>query len=121
MNLLETYLAVYGVLALSHILIQMVLAHSEHNKQKHPKFIEQHKDHSPTVTVIIPVYNEVPKIARDCLNSIEKQKYQGRLDTIVIDDGSKNRAQLMPIYEEFDRKPNFKVTWLILSLWWYLA
>jgi len=109
MNILNIYLTIYGLLALSHILIQMLLAHKEHKKQSHPYFIKFHKGFYPSVTVIIPCYNENPEILEKCLESIEEQKYEGKLDTIVIDDGSKTIDSLMPVYRKFRENKKFEV------------
>jgi len=109
MNILTVYLTAYGILALSHILIQMFLAHREHRKQKHPSFVEFHKKHYPSVTIIVPCYNEKPQIINDCLQAITEQKYKGKLDTVVIDDGSKNRDELVSVYNKFGKKENFEI------------
>lgn len=109
MDILAIYLTIYGILALSHILIQMWLGHREYRKQKHPTFVDFHKDHYPSVTVIVPNYNEEPKTLENCLGAIDKQEYDGNLDAIVVDDGSKNRTNLMSVYEKFKNNQKFEV------------
>lgn len=109
MSILGIYLTIYGILALTHILLQMWLGHREHKKQIHPSFIDFHKGHYPSVTVIVPCYNEDPQILEDCLNAIDKQRYRGKLDATVIDDGSKNREALMPVYNKFKKNKKFEI------------
>jgi hyaluronan synthase len=62
-----------------------------------------------SVTVIVPCYNENPKLLESCLRSIANQKISGKLNTIVIDDGSKNIEELLPVLNKYDKMPNFDV------------
>lgn len=109
MNALAIYLTIYGILAVHHILVQAFYAHGEYKKQKHPRFTEFHKGHYPSVTVVVPSYNEKPHVMRDCLEAIRLQKYEGGVHTIVIDDGSQNRADLLPVYHAFQERSNFEI------------
>ena len=104
MDWLFYFLIIYGVLALSHILIQMALAHSEHRKQKSKKFQDYHAGHFPTVSVIVPSFNENPDLLDKCLNSILEQKYEHKIQTYVVDDGSKNIDLLQPVYDKYAAK-----------------
>ncbi|CDX35110.1 N-acetylglucosaminyltransferase [Mesorhizobium plurifarium] len=61
----------------------------------------------PSVDVIIPCYNEDPRTLFECLTSIANQDYAGRLRAYVVDDGSRNRDDVMPVHESFARHPNF--------------
>jgi uncharacterized repeat protein (TIGR01451 family) len=45
----------------------------------------------PTVSVIVPAYNEEVHIA-SCLESIQKQDYKGDMEVIVVNDGSTDRT-----------------------------
>ncbi len=40
----------------------------------------------PSITISIPVYNEEKNIA-NCLDSIKKQKYSGKIEVFVVDNG----------------------------------
>ena len=44
--------------------------------------------------MIVPAYNEVPQILKNCIDSIVAQKI-ANLEVIVVDDGSKNRKELI--------------------------
>lgn len=60
---------------------------------------EQKKDiiNTPTsheemsVSIIIPAYNEVENLA-DCLDAITRQVFQGKMEVIVVNDGSTDRT-----------------------------
>lgn len=102
------FLSIYGILAISHILIQMFFAHLEHRKQKSDKFVDFHQNHEMSVSVIVPCFNENPQRLNDCLESILKQKYP-ELEIIAVDDGSKNIEELVPVYNKFRKYENCKV------------
>ena len=108
MENLQIFLLIYGFLALSHILFQLFFAHSEHRKQKSKKFLDFHKIHDTSVTVIVPCFNEKPEWLEKCLEGINKQEYPF-LDVVVVDDGSKNIQDLLPIYEKYQAIKKFKV------------
>jgi len=58
----------------------------------------------PSVDVIVPCYNEEPALLAACLRSLRGQDYQGELAVWVVDDGSGNRHELLPVLEaEADR------------------
>ena len=61
------------------------------------------------VAVIIPCYNENPRLLESCLKSITNQQILGKLNTIVIDDGSKNIKELLPVLNKYKKLPNFEV------------
>ncbi|MEK7152708.1 MAG: glycosyltransferase family 2 protein, partial [Patescibacteria group bacterium] len=102
MSALGVYFICYGALALSHIFMQMYIGHLEHRRQKHKHFTDWHKGHFPSVSIIVPVYNEEPDILRDCLQSLCDQDYES-LEILVVDDGSKQREQLKSsVYSQFE-------------------
>ena len=58
----------------------------------------------PSVDVIVPCYNEEPALLAACLRSLRGLDYQGELAVWVVDDGSGNRHELLPVLEgEADR------------------
>lgn len=102
MSLLSWFLVIYGVLALSHILFQMILGHMEHRKQNHKKFKEYHFGHKPKVAVIVPSYNEDPEVLNKCIQSIYNQNYK-KLEVVIVDDGSKNAKELEEkVYSQYN-------------------
>ncbi|WP_131785987.1 chitooligosaccharide synthase NodC [Protofrankia symbiont of Coriaria ruscifolia] len=66
----------------------------------------------PSVDVIIPCYHEDPLTLAACLRSVAAQDYQGELRVYVVDDGSKNRDRLGPVYDTYAGDPRF--TFLLL-------
>lgn len=51
----------------------------------------------PDIDVIIPCYNEEPALLAACLRSVRQQDYPGRVNVWVVDDGSRNRQDLIPV------------------------
>jgi N-acetylglucosaminyltransferase len=51
----------------------------------------------PSVDVIVTCYNERPGILDQCLRSLHGQDYRGRIRVWVVDDGSTNRDELLPV------------------------
>lgn len=60
----EGYLALYGLLALSHLVIQTLLGHLEHRRQRRDERADGYGSYQPSVSVVIPVYNEDPGTLR---------------------------------------------------------
>lgn len=74
----------YGLTVGSWLLLQTVLAQAEHRRQAR----WPHVRHDATVTVVVPSYRESPALLRACVRSLLSQDYDGRLEVIVVDDGS---------------------------------
>jgi N-acetylglucosaminyltransferase len=71
---------------------------------------------TPSVDVWVPCYNEDPELLEACCASLDAQDYPGSLHVFLIDDGSSNREQLLPVYDRFrrlaaerDRNPRWRV------------
>lgn len=98
MTVLTTYLVVYGLLALSHLVVQVALGHLDYRRQK--RRTQAPADWTPVVSLVVTVYNEDLSVLHRCLRSIDAQDYP-RLEVLVIDDRSSNRGDLMDVLEEF--------------------
>lgn len=96
MTLLSAYLVAYGVIALSHLGIQLFFGHIDYRRQKRLPF---DRSWTPAVTVVVPTYNEDISVLDACLGSLERQDYPD-LQVLVIDDGSANR-ELLQVLEQF--------------------
>jgi hyaluronan synthase/N-acetylglucosaminyltransferase len=96
---LHLYLVVYGVLALGHLAVQVVLGHLDFRRQRRT-LPPPPLDWSPSVSLVVTVYNEDLSVLHRCLKSIDRQDYP-RLEVFVVDDRSKNREDLMDVLEEF--------------------
>ena len=84
MQLLDfAYIAVYALALYSAIVWLLVFASNRSGLTKHPKVRR-----TPSITFLIPAYNEERNIAR-CVQSIRGLDYpQDKIRIIVIDDGS---------------------------------
>lgn len=95
---------IYGILALTHIFIQVFIAHLEYRKKKRIRkqdFNELEREYGESVTIIIPSYNENPDILFKCIQSCRNQLIDD-LEVIVVDDGSTNREKLIDqVYDKF--------------------
>ncbi len=102
-----SYFVVYGIAALTHILIQLLFGHLESIKNrdgKHPA----DQPHSRLVSVIVPVYNEDSDVVRGCLESIAAQDHP-RTEVIVVDDGSDNQGEHAEVYKDFASLPGWTI------------
>jgi N-acetylglucosaminyltransferase len=61
-----------------------------------------------SVDVIVTCYNEQPALLASCLSSLQQQDYCGRVNVWVVDDGSRNRAELLPVLAATSR-PGWQV------------
>lgn len=105
--MLTITLAVYGIIALVRLVVQLSLAHWHHrqhclrkkrprgNSPESPEFVW------PTITIIYPVYNESPEVLRLVMERAQACLTVPEISFIFVDDGSPNRSQLTPIYAEF--------------------
>lgn len=55
----------------------------------------------PAVDVVIPSFNEDPSLLEACCRSVAGQDYPGTLRVWLVDDGSRNRAALLAVYERW--------------------
>ena len=58
----------------------------------------------PAVDVVVPCFNENPPLLEACCRSVAAQDYPGRLRVWLVDDGSRNREELAPVYERWADK-----------------
>lgn len=116
MTVLAVFFMIYGALALSHIFIQMYIGHLEHRRQKHKHFTEWRRGHFPSVSIIVPVYNEEPSILRNCLQSLCNQDYES-LEILVVDDGSRQRETLKrTVYDVFEQHPRLHMIYTPINV-----
>jgi N-acetylglucosaminyltransferase len=62
-----------------------------------------------SVDVIVTCYNEQPDLLASCLRSLQEQDYRGRTRVWVVDDGSDNRADLLPVLKTANTRPGWQV------------
>lgn len=95
---LTIYLIAYGALALGHLGVQVALGHLDYRRQKRRPLPDP--DWTPTVSLVVTVFNEDLSVLHRCLRSIDRQDYP-RLEVFVVDDRSTNRDDLYDVLEEF--------------------
>ncbi len=78
---------IYGVFAVTHFVGQMVFASRNKNKWMITEDHVTSGNYAPTVSVVIPTYNEVPGLLRACLESIAVQVYGNVVQVILSNDG----------------------------------
>src|SRR4051794_31227703 len=105
--MLSLYLRVYGILAITHIVMHVVLGHVHHLRRRPRTALAN----LPSTTVIVPVYNEDPALLAQCLASLDRQEHPAK-HVIVVDDGSPNLEALQPVYAQFSALAG----WTVLRL-----
>jgi hyaluronan synthase/N-acetylglucosaminyltransferase len=107
--MLNGFIFTYAVLILLYTSMQIFFAQKNSGKQNTFKLNNDGIESDLSVTVVIPCYNENPQLLESCLQSINNQKISGKLNTIVIDDGSRNIEELLPVLNTYKAMPNFDV------------
>lgn len=85
----------YGAFTVGHLLIQYWLAlRSRYDP------LRTDAQYRPTVTVLVPVYNEPPHLLRQCLASLTAQTYP--IQVFVANDGDDDETR--HVFDEFARR-----------------
>lgn len=100
MSFVQIYFLIYGALSLVHIAMQMLFGHLEHRRQRRIARPDAAESSLPSVTVVVPSYNEDPALLHQCLLSIDRQEYPD-IEAILVDDGSANLTDVIPVHDEF--------------------
>jgi N-acetylglucosaminyltransferase len=97
---LRLVFVVYMTLVLLHSTSRWRYArrHTRRSQHRKPSYLRG-PGREPSVDVIIPCYNEDPGLLEGCFASLAKQDYTGQLRVWVVDDGSRNRHALRPVYQ----------------------
>jgi hyaluronan synthase len=98
-RLLGVVFAIYTGLAATHFVVQLIFANRTYRQQARPAFAGAYPPNALAVDVVVPVYNESLDDLVACTESILAQRHLGRVNLIVVDDGSLNRAELTPLYD----------------------
>ena len=100
----------YGLLALTHLFIQINLSHRDYlNSIEHHRLYQSQeiknlrKDEyfKYSVAIIIPCYNEDVEDLEKCVRSALDQDYPSPFQVILVDDGSKNKSAVENIKQKF--------------------
>ena len=112
MEYLAIAISVYGIFAIVHILVQVILGHLNYRRQNEEKKTDVKFEH-PKVAVFVPVYNENIEVFKNTLRGLAKLKDGNNLRFYIIDDGSTNGGALELAYkglEGIDERFSFKRT-----------
>jgi N-acetylglucosaminyltransferase len=90
-------LPLYLAIAPAYARLQRRFADPEHHSA--PIALPEVAPYRPGVDVIVPCFNEEPALLGACLQSLRQQDYKGELRVWVVDDGSTNRQDLLPVLE----------------------
>jgi cellulose synthase/poly-beta-1,6-N-acetylglucosamine synthase-like glycosyltransferase len=95
--MLELIITLYGFFTLTHLFIQINLAHME--------YLRHHKDKqdygfNPKVAIIVPMFNEEYKHIRRTVLSAISQSYENSW-VILVDDGSRSPEVFETLQKEF--------------------
>jgi N-acetylglucosaminyltransferase len=63
----------------------------------------------PSVDVIVPCFNERPDLLAACCRSLAGQDYPGAMRVWLVDDGSRNLDQLLPVYHDYQGRAGWTV------------
>jgi hyaluronan synthase len=108
----------YGLLALTHLFIQINLSHREYlNSIVSHRWIQSQKiknlrkaDYfNLSVAIIIPCYNEDDEDLEKCVRSALDQDYLSPFQVILVDDGSKNKSAINIIKQKFTDHPRLVI------------
>lgn len=84
--LIDTIVMMYGILALSHLFIQLSFAHFSRFEMTKYELKEY-----PSVAIVIPFYQEEPELLEKCIKSALDLNYSGEFHVFAVDDGSRNK------------------------------
>ena len=107
---LRTSFFVFMTLLLAHSLLQRWYA--ARNAQRQREQAERDRPGAaPSVDIVIPCLDEEPELLEDCCASVLKcqQDYPGSAKVSVVDDGSRQRERLQPVYSRYEALPGWQV------------
>jgi cellulose synthase/poly-beta-1,6-N-acetylglucosamine synthase-like glycosyltransferase len=94
------------LLGMSRLAVILALAARQRFARRHQRPKPAHADYHPSVTVIIPAYNEDRVVCRT-VRTVLDQGYEG-LEVLVVDDGSPDRTSDV-VREAFGDDPRVKL------------
>jgi chitooligosaccharide synthase NodC len=106
---LRLLFALYGVVAVSHFLLQSLFAHLAWRRSLRQRSGgAEPSPFQPSVDVIVACYNEDPERLDACCRSVLDQDYRGAMRVYLVDDGSGNRESLVPVYDRYSGRPGWR-------------
>jgi chitooligosaccharide synthase NodC len=103
----------YAVLVLSHLVLQVGCAalHARRARRQAEGAVAARAVRTawPDVDVIVPIYNEHPDDLERCCASLAAQEYPGTVRVVLVDDGSPNREEVLPVLERHGAREGWTV------------
>src|SRR3990170_2988111 len=97
---------IYGIVSLSHLLLQINLSHIYHLVVSEMRLKD--KDW-PVVGIVIPTYDEPYEMLSLAVGSCLNQQYANKVVVVLVDDGSKDRAIASRVAADFRGRDDFVV------------
>ena len=101
--MIDGLIVAYGVMCLTLVGVRMALAQVYRIRLRSRAVASAPRDPlmGTTVSIIYPVYNEAPDVLQRVMERIRHCLKLPHVEVIVVDDGSANRAELRPLYEQY--------------------
>lgn len=103
----------YGLIVLVHLALQVGAAarFARRARWAHERALEATANRRswPSVDVVVPIYNEHPDDLARCCASLAAASYPGQLRVFLVDDGSPNRSDVLPVLERYGALPGWRV------------
>ena len=103
----------YAAVVLLHLLLQVGTAgrFARRARLAHEAAVEisAARRSWPSVDVVVPIYNEHPDDLDRCCRALADSDYRGPLQVFLVDDGSPNRAQVLPVLERWGARQGWTV------------
>jgi hyaluronan synthase len=106
---LHVVFGLYAIVVMTHFGLQVFFAHRGYRRALAARACRGPLSGLPDVDVVITSYNEDADSLRSCLESLVRQDYPGAVRVHVVDDFSRNRAELRPLYAEFGGRPGWSI------------
>jgi N-acetylglucosaminyltransferase len=96
---LRVVFLLYITLVVAHSTLERVYARRSRRQRRVPR--AGNPAAWPGVDVVVPCFNEDPALLEACCRSVAVQDYPGPMRGWLVDDGSRNRDSLAPVYQRW--------------------
>jgi N-acetylglucosaminyltransferase len=96
---LRVVFLLYITLVVAHSTLERVYARRSRRQRRVPPAATPAA--WPGVDVVVPCFNEDPALLEACCRSVAVQDYPGPMRVWLVDDGSRNRDALAPVYQRW--------------------
>jgi hyaluronan synthase len=100
--LIDGLIVSYGLLCLILLALRMILAQAYRWRRLRVVASETAEPSADAmISIIYPVYNESAEVMRRVMDGAKACLEQTQIEIIIVDDGSTNRSDLVPVYQAF--------------------